>query len=82
MNSNDLTYMVSNTDIKNKIQLPREAKFGLLQYPELANYNDITELLPKKVSVAVILLETAQNTGHWTALVRTNNIIYYFDSWG
>jgi len=82
MNSNDLTYMVSNTDIKNKIQLPRGAKFVLLQYPELANYKDITELLPKKLSVAVILLETAQNTGHWTCLVRTDNIIYYFDSYG
>jgi len=82
MNSYDLTYMVSNTDIKNKIQLPRGAKFVLLQYPELANYNDITELLPKKLSVAIILFETAPNTGHWTCLVRKNNIIYYFDSYG
>jgi hypothetical protein len=79
-NENSLSYMVSNDNLKQKIY----HKFKLIEYPQLSNYNNIVkQLLPnKKLSILIILLETSNNSGHWTALVRKDKTLYYFDSYG
>lgn len=78
MNSNSLSYMVSNFDLVKKIHSP----IKIIEYPELAEYSDITQLLPNAFSIVVILLETQRNTGHWTCLIRSDNTLMYFDSYG
>lgn len=74
---NELAYQVSDQDLKRKITYP----FKLVLYPDLSNYNDITDLLPESFSILIILLE-AGSSAHWTGLVRRNNILTYFDSYG
>jgi hypothetical protein len=72
-----LAYEVSNTDLKKRIHHP----FKLVLYPDLSNYQSITQLLPNTFSILVILLE-AGSGNHWTCLIRNNNILTYFDSYG
>lgn len=55
---------------------------SLLQYPQLAQYNDITQLLQKSFSIVILLVETDINTGHWVALMRRQNEITFVDSYG
>ena len=81
MNLNDkLEYALSDADIKN--QLPPSG-VRLIEYPQLKNYNSITELLPNKKDAVVILVQiTNKQNGHWICITRFNNIIYLFDSLG
>jgi hypothetical protein len=72
-----LQYEVSNTDFKKRIHYP----FKLVLYPQLTNYADITQLLPNQFSILIILLE-AGSGNHWTCLIRRNNVLTYFDSYG
>ena len=48
----------------------------------MADYNSITDLLPKKIDYVIILFQQVLNTGHWCTLIRTNNKITFFDSYG
>ncbi len=66
---NSLSYMVSNEDLKSHIHFP----IKILEYPKLANYENIQDLLPKQMDCVIILIETKLNSGHWTCLFR--NII-------
>ena len=50
-------------------------------YNQLKN-KKIEELLPSKKSYCIILYQNSPNSGHWTCLLRKNNIIEYFDSYG
>jgi len=54
----------------------------VITYGELKNYNDINELLPNNNSSIIILYEQEENTGHWVAIKRLNDCIYYFNSYG
>ena len=54
----------------------------ILKYSELARYDNIAQLLPKPNDFVIILLEESPNSGHWTALLRYNNMYEYFDSYG
>ena len=53
----------------------------ILKYSELAKYNSIDQLLPKPNDFVIILLEESPNNGHWTALLKYNNIYEWFDSY-
>jgi hypothetical protein len=74
---NQLSYEVSDKDLKNRIHSP----FKLVLYPDLGNYQNITDILPNEFSTLIILLE-AGSGNHWTCLIRRNNILTYFDSYG
>ena len=74
---NQLSYEVSDKDLKNRIHSP----FKLVLYPDLSNYQNITDILPNEFSILIILLE-AGSGNHWTCLIRRNNILTYFDSYG
>jgi len=77
-NENSISYMVSDTDLKNKIQIPCK----VIQLPELNNCNDIIDYLPSDLCCLVMLVETKPHSGHWTNLIRDNNNLIYFDSYG
>jgi hypothetical protein len=49
----------------------------------LFKYNDLLQLLPNKLSILVILINTDPTSGgHWCVLVRQNKLLTYFDSYG
>lgn len=78
-NPNDLSYLVSSVDLKAKIK----HKFRLIQYKDIFKYDNLFKLLPTKLSILVILINTSPNgSGHWTVLIRQNNLLIYFDSYG
>ena len=55
----------------------------IIEYNDLADYNEITDLLTKPIDYVIILIETtADNVGHWVALTKYNNTIEFFNSYG
>lgn len=77
---NALSTMISNDDFSRYIEDATNDK--ILKYSELSRYNTIYELLPEQRDYKIILTETSVNTGHWCTILRYNNIIEYFDSYG
>ena len=54
----------------------------ILKYSELANYNIIDDLLPYNKSYFVLLIEKKLNEGHWVCVLRQDDKIEFFDSYG
>lgn len=76
-----LSYLVSNIDLLNKFKsTPNQIMIKI--YNELNDVEDIMQILPETICVCFVLLKTSEDSGHWTCLVRNNNTIYYFDSYG
>lgn len=75
----NLSYFGSNTDIANALSCSQDT---IIKYSELKNYKTLTDLLPKIFDYKIILLETAKNSGHWTCIIRMNNIVECFNSYG
>ena len=73
MNLNDgselprkLEYALSDEDIKNQVKNIR-----IVEYPQLKQYNSITELLPNQKDAVVILVQIKnRHSGHWICLTR------------
>lgn len=57
-----------------------EAK--ILKYSELVKYRDINELLSKPIDYAIILYQDSESSGHWICLLKYEDVIEYFDSYG
>ena len=75
---NNLKVSMSGQDIEN--YLPN---CKMIEYNDLADYNEITHLLNKPIDFVIILIETtADNVGHWVALLRYDNTIESFNSYG
>lgn len=73
--------MVSSEEF-NKM-LGSDASKHIIRYSDLENKNDINEVIPTAIGYRIILIETKQNTGHWTTLVKySNKNIVWFDSYG
>ena len=54
----------------------------MIEYNDLADYNEITDLLTKPIDYVIILIETtADNVGHWVALLRYGITIEFFNSY-
>lgn len=62
--------------------LGKDAGKNIIKYSELSNYKTLKELLPKRKSYKIILIEDSFNSGHWVTLTRLNNTITYFNSYG
>jgi hypothetical protein len=78
-NPDSLSYLVSSIDLKNKIN----HKIKIIQYKNLFKYNNLLQLLPNKISILVILINTSPSgTGHWVVLMRQDTLLTYFDSYG
>jgi hypothetical protein len=54
----------------------------IILYNDLKNYNNIDELLPNKNSYFILLYQDSETTGHWTAVLRQNNTVEFFDPYG
>lgn len=78
-NKSSLAYLVSNFDIEDAF---KGDSINIITYPELKDYDNITELLPNNLCACFILIRTSNNSGHWTVAARRNNTISYFDSYG
>lgn len=74
------SYLVSNFDIMKKIRYPNKTK--IIIYSDLANITDIKVLLPDRISAVFILIKESSTNAHWTVLIRENNELLYFDSYG
>jgi hypothetical protein len=70
---------ISMGDDEIRKYLPR---VPILKYIDLQKYDRITDLLREPRSCAVILVELSTNVGHWIALIRNGNNIYFFDPYG
>jgi hypothetical protein len=67
----DLTRYFGKRDFKN-----------ILKYSDLKNYKTLQQLLPRNKSWKVILIESTYNQGHWTLLMRYNDTLEWFNSYG
>jgi len=72
-----LSYSLSDEDIK--LYLP---DIPILEYKDLADYQSVEQLLPEQNYSVIILIETANKTGHWCSLSRRGNTLIWFDSYG
>ena len=73
---------ISDTEIKRI--LGKSTK--LLTYPDLAKYSDLNQLLPAPNDFVVILIVEDETqdviSGHWTALLKYDNLFEFFDPYG
>lgn len=70
-----MNYSLSDDDL---LKLVPSAK--IVKYSDLYKYRNIDELVDKPV---FILFETTQkNRGHWVALFKEGDTVYFFDSYG
>ena len=75
---NNLKISMTGQDIEN--YLPN---CKIIEYNDLADYNEITDLLTKPIDYVIILIETtADNVGHWVCVLRYSNTIESFNSYG
>jgi len=68
---------LSDADIRKK--LGKQTR--VITYPDIKKYKTIDDLLGPQNRV-VILVETNVNSGHWMCLLKYNNIVEHFDSYG
>jgi len=55
----------------------------IIEYNDLGEYSEITNLLKKSIDFVIILIETiAESTGHWVCVLRYGNTIESFNSYG
>lgn len=76
-NLKNLGYALGDDDIK---RILPDAK--IIDYESLKKYSSIDELLPNDKDYVIILYEDRQNSGHWVCLLRDNNTIEFFCSYG
>ena len=75
--NNLIKISMTGQDIKN--YLPN---CKMIEYNDLAEYDNITDLLNKPIDYVIILIETtANNVGHWLAVLRYGNTIEFFNSY-
>lgn len=55
---------------------------NIVSYNKLPEYGDIEKLLPNNKSYCVLLYQDSENSGHWCALSRYNDVVEFFDSYG
>jgi hypothetical protein len=72
-----MDYFVTNKDL---LAIFKNCK--IIKYADLDNYDDIYQLLPNRMDFCFILIESELNSGHWTLLIRDDNMFEYFDSYG
>jgi hypothetical protein len=73
----NLKISMTGQDIKN--YLPN---CKMIEYNDLAKYNNINDLLTKPIDYVIILIETiAESTGHWVCVLKYGNTIEFFNSY-
>lgn len=54
----------------------------IMRYSNIKKYDNIDSLLNKPVDYAILLYEDKPNKGHWVCVLKYNDMIEYFDSYG
>lgn len=81
------------TNIKDTIERPlsdgdleqylgKNASNNIITYSDLAEYQDLEQLLPHDKAYKIILIEYEKNKGHWICMLRYSKIIEIFNSFG
>jgi hypothetical protein len=79
---------MSIVEARDKVQVPLSdddiAKYEIrfMLYSDLANFDKIVDVLPNEVDGVIILVRTELTFGHYVALCRNKNNIFFFDSYG
>jgi len=68
------------SDKKIKEYLGYEVK--IRTYSELKDIYSIDCLIPSANGACILLIESAPNTGHWVVLLKYNNVVEFFNSYG
>ena len=74
VNSEKIEYALTNTDL-NKF-LP---DVKIYTYEELADTQNLKELLPDRRCAIIILAEQMPNIGHWVCIVKVERSFIFFD---
>ena len=77
VNTEKIEYALTNTDL-NKF-LP---DVKIYTYEELADTQNLKELLPDRRCAIIILAEQMPNIGHWVCIVKVERSYIFFDSYG
>jgi len=72
-----MDYFVTSTDLQ---AIFKNCK--IVKYADFDNYKVIYQLLPNRMDFVFLLTESEKNSGHWTLIIRDNNIFEYYDSYG
>jgi hypothetical protein len=76
---NKILVPLSDTDIKKSLG----PTCRIIEYSHLADYDSIDQLLTSNYDYVVILIETtSQNVGHWVCLLKYDNTVEFFNSYG
>jgi len=75
-----LNTMINDLDFKRFFGAENDYK--VMKYSELANFQDINDLLSDKNDYRIILTETKPNVGHWCALLKYGDTLEWFDPYG
>jgi hypothetical protein len=54
----------------------------IMLYSDLQNYKSIDSLLPEENDYVFLLYENSPNNGHWVCVLRYDDTIEFFDSYG
>ena len=54
----------------------------IITYSDLADYQDLEQLLPHDKAYKIILIEYEKNSGHWICMLRYGKMIEKFNSFG
>ena len=65
-----LSQMFSESDFKRYFNIENK----IMKFSELAQYENIQELLPNDNDFKIILTEVRPISGHWCCLLRKNNL--------
>ena len=78
----DIVRLINKALSDGDIQRSLGGDAKIIKYAELGNLYDIDQLLSDEKDYCIILHEDRPNRGHWTALLKYNNLYEHFDSYG
>lgn len=73
-----LAYSLSDADIRTI--LGQDCK--IIEYCDLDKFSNMDDLLPNETDYVIILIESAENRGHWCAITKRDKVISMMDSYG
>lgn len=72
------SYSLSDGDIRKLLG----SDISIMTYPELKHMKHIDECFDSKGRCIVLYLTESENSGHWTAMIKKDNSIEFFDPYG
>ena len=76
MEKNNIEYSLSNVDIERYV-----GKGHIIKYSDLSNFDNIDDVFNGN-SFVIVLIESKPFSGHWVTMLRYDNIVESFDSYG